>query len=538
MRRLFSLLLVLLFLSCTIDVALGDAVPNGMRILSCPEGHFSTLVDFDCETEFREGDGLYIYTYKQGWFPYILVHVGWLDGRILDGETYIREKLIPDYQDSYGANGPLVITQHGDFTIGGHSAAAVDVQYHRASDGMKIYFLTVIDVQEDFTASYRIRYTEESERKDLLADLDTIAANMHADADYYTGSYTQAPQNQSGEAAAHCFTVTSIKQDNMIVGRCTAPADYTITSQAFCCTLAQSAGNPWLLMVAASSETGILMSYASGRDYYANANGVTQDEVFSSEFFTPMLHYMNAADYCDYWASRMNPTAKTIKLVEENTYPGQQAMLRDAEKSYMDMVNTEANSLGLTMDKAAFTLGMRRYYLETDSGLEYYFCVATATRGAWYTASLPGLYINISNSYILWDSPYVYTMLCPVRLWEEESDVFTTFMENTSVSDQFLLANQRLSAELWSILTGVNLNSGATYSRDVMREETGKGEDYDDERYTDYIFDQNDYTLSDGSHVKVSTAYDYVYEGDNGVVYYSDSALAQPGGSNQLTPNR
>ena len=144
-RRLFSLLLVLLFLSCTIDVALGDAVPNGMRILSCPEGHFSTLVDFDCETEFREGDGLYIYTYKQGWFPYILVHVGWLDGRILDGETYIREKLIPDYQDSYGANGPLVITQHGDFTIGGHSAAAVDVQYHRASDGMKIYFLTVID---------------------------------------------------------------------------------------------------------------------------------------------------------------------------------------------------------------------------------------------------------------------------------------------------------------------------------------------------------------------------------------------------------
>ena len=89
---------------------------------------------------------------------------------------------------------------------------------------------------------------------------------------------------------------------------------------------------------------------------------------------------------------------------------------------------------------------------------------------------------------------------------------------------------------------GLPLPFGGTYGDDysdrVMKEETAKGDDYDDERFTDYLFDQNDYTLSDGSHVKVSTAYDYVYEGDNGVVYYSDSAFAQPGGSTQLYPNR
>jgi len=55
---------------------------------------------------------------------------------------------------------------------------------------------------------------------------------------------------------------------------------------------------------------------------------------------------------------------------------------------------------------------------------------------------------------------------------------------------------------------------------------------------TDYIFDQNDYTLSDGSHVKVSAAYDYVYEGENGAAYYSDSAFAEPGGSIRLYPNQ
>jgi hypothetical protein len=70
----------------------------------------------------------------------------------------------------------------------------------------------------------------------------------------------------------------------------------------------------------------------------------------------------------------------------------------------------------------------------------------------------------------------------------------------------------------------------------VLSSSTSSDDTYNDERYTDYIFDQNDYTLSDGTHVKVSTAYDYVYEGDNGVVYFSDSAFPEPG--TRLTPNR
>ena len=70
-----------------------------------------------------------------------------------------------------------------------------------------------------------------------------------------------------------------------------------------------------------------------------------------------------------------------------------------------------------------------------------------------------------------------------------------------------------------------------------MKEETARGNDYDDERVTDYIFDQNDYTLEDGSHVKVSTGYSYVWEGDNGNVYASNSLFDQPGGSTQLYPN-
>ncbi len=46
------------------------------------------------------------------------------------------------------------------------------------------------------------------------------------------------------------------------------------------------------------------------------------------------------------------------------------------------------------------------------------------------------------------------------------------------------------------------------------------------------------YTLSDGTHVKVPAGFDYVYEGDNGTVYFSSSAFSQPGGSTQLYPNQ
>ncbi|MBQ6122285.1 MAG: hypothetical protein IJI59_11170, partial [Clostridia bacterium] len=142
------------------------------------------------------------------------------------------------------------------------------------------------------------------------------------------------------------------------------------------------------------------------------------------------------------------------------------------------------------------------------------------------------------NSYVLWEVPCVHTMLCPAHLWEERGGAFPAFVENTSVSDQFMAANQKLSNELWNIITGRGTTYANSYSEDVMREETASGDDYDEERFSDYIFDQNDYTLSDGRHVKVSTAYDYVFEGDNGNVYYSNSLSDQPGGSTQLYPNR
>lgn len=530
MRKMVLLLTALLFLSF-----IPTAMAEGAVAYTCDEQGYTTCVDPAWRCEWVDGDGVY-YHFTEDNMPYVLAWVNATDGRITDASAFFDEEL-PELQEAYGKNGGVSIARHGEFTVGGHSVAAADIQY-KNSQGYRIFLLIVVDVRDDFTAIFRCRYLEDSGRQQVLDALDLIDSNLRLTG----GAESPAPQDQNppqdGAAQPLAFAVTDVVQGGMVMGRCTAPVGYQVTDKATCSVMELGAGNPWLLQVAAMSPDGTtLMTYTSGRNYMASADGETPDEQFNSDYFTPMLHYMSAAEYCDYWAVKLNPEAQRIELVEENTYPELQSMLRERESAILQAHSSMLGNVGLTVDGAASTIATRRYRVEAN-GLTVCFCITAATQGVWYTASLPGPYVDITNKYILWDVPCVYTMSCPEANADAGIAAFAAFSENTSVSDQFMLANQRLSNELWNIITGRGTTYGDQYSDQVMKEETAKGDDYDEERFTDYLFDQNDYTLSDGSHVKVSTAYDYVYEGDNGTVYYSNSAFAQPGGSTQLYPNR
>lgn len=511
---------------------------DGVSIVSSPEAGFSTLIDFDCRLEFKEGDGLYFHLAEDN-MPYVLVSVNRGEDRVTDPAAYFNDDLVPRLEAMNGDNGAFMSTVHGDGQLNGRQTPVLEMQYYN-SQGLKIYLIAVFDVQPDYTVYYRVRYVDEAEQRPTLAAMQTIAENLRPDADGYlnkmNGRSTGGSAAEPG--APMTFKVTDIVQDGMVMGRVTAPADYEITAQISCCTAEQSAGNPWQVAVTAlSPDTATVMSYVSVRDFYAASADSSQDGVFSLKYFTPILHYMTAAEYCDYWASTLN-SANGVTLVEEVAHPELQATLNRQAQAFKDGVNSDMSALGLTAERADYTLAERRYALTAPNGVDYYFLVSTVTRGTLYRTFLPGPLVNEEEHYILWDAPYIYSMLCPVDQWDQASAMFAAFMENTSVSDQFLLANQRISSEIWSALTGIDLVGGRGLSERVMREETASGDDYDEERFTDYIFDANDYTLSDGSHVKVSTAYDYVYEGDNYTVYYSDSAFAQPGGSTELTPNR
>lgn len=565
-KAIICLAVLLLALPCLGALAAGNT--DGMTVISSPEGGFSTLVDFACSTEYTPGDGLYI-KLTDNLMPYVLVSVDFSDTRVTDAAAYLNDSLVPELTEAYRPNGALMSIVHGDGEINGRPTPVLELQYHN-SQNYKITLIALFDVYDDYTVYYRARYYRDEDKERLLSALETVAKYLQPDPDYYSASAptveapksgkpskgskaskpgqaqakpTAQPQTASkggGSAKALSFTVTPIEQGGMTMGRCTAPEGYKVQSKATCDVLGQSAGNPWLLRVVAQSPDGMTnLTYTSMRDYMANATGTTPDGQYNQGYFTPMLHYMTAAEYCDYWANQMLSDVKTIELVEEDTYPALQATLRQREDQMLQMHRELLKYIdGLSADRVAITLSSRRYHVVTSKGLEYYYCVATATRGTWFTASLPGPYVSINNSYVLWEVPCVHTMLCPAYLWEERGGAFPAFVENTSVSDQFMAANQKLSNELWDIITGRGTTYANSYSEDVMREETASGDDYDEERFSDYIFDQNDYTLSDGRHVKVSTAYDYVFEGDNGNVYYSNSLSDQPGGSTQLYPNR
>lgn len=542
MRKFTLMFLALLLVLPTMVGAMAEMTAvegkDGVSILSSPEAGFSTLIDFDCTPEYVQGDGLYIHLGEDN-MPYVLVSVDRSDGRVTDPDTFFNEILVPELREKNGPNGAFMSVIHGDGQLNGQQTPVLELQY-TSSQGLRIYFIAAFDVQPDYTVYYRVRYVDESERTPTLVALRTISENLRSDAGYYqngmSGKGTGGGSAQTGAAMA--FKVTEIVQDGMVLGRVTAPSDYEVSALASCCTSEQSAGNPWQVAVTAlSPDASIAMNYVSIRDFYAEGADTSRDGVFSLDVFTPILHYMTAAEYCDFWASTLNST-NGVALVEDKAHPELQALLDQQAQAFKNTVNSQIAGQGLTAERTDYTLAERRYALTAPNGVDYYFVVSTVTRGTLYTAFLAGPIVNIENHYILWDAPYIYSMLCPVDQWDQASAMFAVFTENTSVSDQFLLANQRLSTEIWSSLTGVDLVGGKSVSERVMREATASGDDYDDERFTDYIFDANDYTLSDGSHVKVSTAYDYVYEGDNGVVYYSDSAFVQPGGSTELSPNR
>ena len=511
---------------------------DGVSIVSSPEAGFSTLIDFDCSLEYKEGDGLYFHLAEDN-MPYVLVSVDHSENRVTDPAAYFNDELVPRLKEANTPNGAFMSTVHGDGWLNGQQTPVLEMQYYN-SQGLKVYFIAAFDVQPDYTVYYRVRYVDEAEQQPTLAAMQTISENLRPDADYFlnvmNGRGTGGGVAEPGAAMA--FKVTDIVQDGMVMGRVTAPSDYEVTAVTSCCTAEQSAGNPWQVAVTAlSPDTATVMSYVSIRDFYAEGADTSQDGVFSLKTFTPILHYMTAAEYCDFWASALSST-NGVALVEEVAHPELQARLNQQAQAFKDSVNSQMNALGLTAERTDYTAAERRYALTAPNGVDYYFLVSTVTRGTLYRTFMPGPIVNQEEHYILWDAPCIYSMLCPVDQWDQASAMFAVFTENTSVSDQFLLANQRLSTEIWSALTGIDLVGGRAVSERIMREETASGDDYDEERFTDYIFDANDYTLSDGSHVKVSTAYDYVYEGDNGVVYYSDSAFAQPGGSTELTPNR
>ena len=340
-------------------------------------------------------------------------------------------------------------------------------------------------------------------------------------------------------AEVQSFAVTDITYGNMVVGRCTAPVGSEVKGNVSCGTTAQSISNPWAILITATTPTGTYMSYNSAKDFIQilRWDGGTQHQegVYNAALHTTMLSAMDASAYCDYWAQILAPGYE-LTVASEYAFPEAQEAFEAKAQAIYNAQPDPMPGASITMD-GVYVGACSRLYTFDYNGVPSIICIICGAEGIQTTTTVEGVYVDEVMSYITWDVPFTYSMICTQENFMNDYMVFEEFVENTSASDQFKAANERLGKELWDIVTGRTLDTGNTYSESVLREETASGDDYED-KFTDYLFDQNDYTLSDGSHVKVSTTYDYVYQGTDGNVYYSDSAFAEPGGATRLYPNQ
>jgi len=205
------------------------ASAGGMTELSCAQQRFTTLADFECVAEEKEGNGLFIYLDEAGFFPYFQIFLNDGDTRVLDGEAYLSDVAIPNFRERFGANGSMMFSQSDDFTIAGRYMPNVELQF-RNNSGVKVYGWTLFDVRDGYTVTYRARYDDPQQRQRMFDALETLVSNLS----YSGAGATQgAPLSQNGKAAdpepLQGFTVT--RAESIV------PATYSYSSPAFTATL-------------------------------------------------------------------------------------------------------------------------------------------------------------------------------------------------------------------------------------------------------------------------------------------------------------
>ena len=181
-----------------------------------------------------------------------------------------------------------------------------------------------------------------------------------------------------------------------------------------------------------------------------------------------------------------------------------------------------------------------RSYTVTLDGILFRMTILAETSGSRISTTGEMLYAGMfRTSYISWEAPLVFFMLTPEQDYEKNAAVYEQFAWNTELTDQFVQAFTKAKDQI----TNQMLQSGST-GMDAMRDACAdsvsasmeSGASYDAEQFSDYILSQNDYTMPDGEHVKVSNTYDYVYADDLGNLYVSNTQ-DQPAGTTQLYPN-
>ncbi len=374
--------------------------------------------------------------------------------------------------------------------------------------------------------------------------LFTVSANA-AVPGISTKAPSPTPARPSGTAG---FTIRPIDWDTAVMGQYALPDGYTAVRIINNCDENTTLGHPVRVSVILDSKADdARMKYYYGEDYIQrvySSHPLLQHEEGGLDLQTMsfMRTYVDADGYCDALAREWAADAVYYRSEDMSACAGR---LNDNYELIRTDVAPGLATYGMYVDWIE-TTAAQRVYTYTENGKKYCICVMAEVDAYRYSSTDHGA--SITN--IVWQVPCYYVLWCPFESYERIHDgAFSTFVENTSVNDEMMALNDRLTAEIaQKVITEINMMCAAssaymasmtalTFSmveNSMSYTYTGS---YSSDRFSDYMFDQNDYTTSSGSSVKVPTSYSYVWEGGNGTIYYGNSLSDAPGGATRLYAN-
>ena len=324
---------------------------------------------------------------------------------------------------------------------------------------------------------------------------------------------------------------------NMVVGRMTAPDDWQVSEQVQW----SSFGNyPGMTQLSAVSPDGLRsFQLISTMSYFQT------DSIFSSlgenetDPTTYRIHrqYRTAEQFVELFISNLGCTSAqklgSSSIDSQSLGALQSVAEQHAYQTGYSLVQSLAN-LGMSANLVGYesTVVDNRYAVTTQSGKTEYievFTLVWAYQTSWVVQNS-----SITVNEIYWCVPFMYISTAESeQALASMQNEFLTFVSNSQISPEFyyLVRQYRSYIENQLAQQLTNQIQAATEIQSQLMDGYSSTSDTNDrvtDMWSDYIYDRDDYTTSDGSTVKVPTYYDHVYETDSGDIYVTNDSLNVP----------
>lgn len=528
--RILSLLLTL----CLTLIALPGAA-EAYETYYCEEQGFSFEHDAEYSVIWKEGSGATIYVDSVGYIPYAIV---WCLGeRDMSGFDITKQiaKYTQQMRESKGDNltyidEELKLDVNGITIPGARYIYKVD-EYEIE---LWVFFQQTENSVRQFSAKFEVGSdTAQATVEAMVRAMSTFQPTRASGAPTQTASGAPIRSDASATYATDLQLVSREMRsaDGILIGHYVVPSDFNVNLHLSDSMSDFSIGNPARVTLSAYAPDGCTSyAYRSACDFVeyldienAISNVVHQDGAWDRYAMTTMLRARNAEEYADYVFSLLYPNQEVDSVTQVELNAETQAFAQQQKEKLLTRMQALASvTPGISVEGSYWDAVERRYSFN-NAGEDYIAVIAVCVGGYQMSTMSYGILNNIGSRCISWGPYGTYIYVTPASEYNAGRAGFDAFMLNTSVSDQFIKFNQDMGMQIRdAMVQGLSLDNASSYSQSGLSDVIEPGEDYED-RFTDYIFDQNEYTTSEGDSIKVPTSFDYVYEDGSGNVFVSNS---------------